>query len=127
MKVHRFGAASSPGCTNYGMMYLASQNEKESPLAANFIRKNFYVDDGFIESVDTAIKLVKETQNVCAKGKLHLQKFIFNNREVLESIPDGERTRGVQDVDLSYDVLPVQTMLGVKWSVTSNTAESSHP
>ena len=63
MKVHLFGAASSPGCANYGMKYLASQHEEQYPLAANFIRKNFYVDDGLIslDSVDTAIKLVRET------------------------------------------------------------------
>ncbi|XP_035863972.1 uncharacterized protein LOC118496432 [Sander lucioperca] len=118
MRVHLFGTASSPGCANYGMKYLASQNEKDYPAAANFIRKNFYVDDGLIsvDSVDTAIKLVREAQNVCAKGTLHLHKFISNNREVLESIPDSELTSGVQDVALNHEELPVQTVLGVKWS-----------
>lgn len=32
--------------------------------------------------------LVREAQNVCAKGRLHLHKFVSNNREVLESIPE---------------------------------------
>lgn len=72
--VHLFGAASSPGCTNYRMKYLASQsqNEKDYPAAASFIKKNFYVDDGLIsvESVDSAIKLVREAQTVCTKGKV---------------------------------------------------------
>lgn len=123
MKVHLFGAASSPGCANYGMKFLASENEKEYPSAANFIKKNFYVDDGLIsvESADEAIQLVKETQTVCAKGKLHLHKFISNNREVLESIPDCERASGVHDVNLSHGELPVQTVLGVKWNVNSDT------
>ena len=86
MQVHLFGAAFSPGCANYGMKYLANQNEKDCPAAANFIRKNFYIDDGLVsvECVDTAIKLVKEAQVVCTKGKLHLHKFISNNREVLD-------------------------------------------
>lgn len=102
MKVHLFGAASSPGCTNYARKFLANENEKEYSSAANFIMKNFYVDDGLIsvESTESAIKLVKDTQTVCAKGKLHLHKFISNNREVLESIPDCERAGGVQDVNL---------------------------
>ena len=123
MRVHLFGAASSPGCANYGMKYLASQAEKDYPAAANFIKKHFYVDDGLIsvDSVDTAIKLVKEAQKLCAKGRLHLHKFISNNREVLESIPDSERASGVQDVDLSREELPVHTVLGVKWSVNSDT------
>lgn len=123
MQVHLFGAASSPGCANYGMKYLASQNEKDFPTAANFIKKNFYVDDGLIsvDSVDTTIKLVREAQNLCAKGKLHLDKFISNSREVLETIPDSERASGVQDVNLKHEELPVQTVLGVRWSVNSDT------
>ncbi|XP_049318702.1 uncharacterized protein LOC125780534 [Astyanax mexicanus] len=123
MNVHLFGAASSPGCANYGLKYLASQNEKEYPDAANFIKKNFYVDDGLfsVKSVDTAIKLVRDAQNVCARGKLHLHKFISNNREVLESIPESERASGIQDVDLTYEELPVQSVLGIKWSANSDT------
>ncbi|KAK9513134.1 hypothetical protein VZT92_026696 [Zoarces viviparus] len=119
MKVHLFGASSSPGCANYGMKHLASQNEQEFPSAANFIRKHFYVDDGLIslESVDIAVKLVKETQVVCAKGKLHLHKFISNSREVMESICVTERAVEVKNVDLNYDNLPVQRVLGVRWDV----------
>ncbi|XP_029967089.1 uncharacterized protein LOC115402704 [Salarias fasciatus] len=119
MKVHLFGAASSPGCANYGMKYLATQNEKEFPLAADFIKKNFYVDDGItsIKSVDTAIKLVEEAQAVCAKGQLRLHKFISNERMVLESICESERAKEVRDVDLSHDDLPVQTVLAVRWNV----------
>ena len=96
---------------------------KENSSAANFIKKNFYVDEGLIsvESADKAIRLVKETQTVCAKGKLHLHKFISNNREVLESIPDCERASGVQDVNLSHGDLPVQTVLVVKWNVDVDT------
>ncbi|KAI3359201.1 hypothetical protein L3Q82_002718 [Scortum barcoo] len=121
-KVYLFGAASSPGCANYGMKYLASQNEKDYPEASNFTRNNFYVDDGLIsvESVDTAIRLVREAQHICANGRLHLHKFISNNREVLESIPDSKRASGVHDVDLNHDELPVQTVLGVKWNKFSD-------
>lgn len=88
MRFHLFGAASSPGCANYGIKHLASQNEKDYPALA----KNFYVDDGLIsvDSVNIAIQLVKKAQDLCAKGKLHLHKFVSNSREVLESIPDSE-------------------------------------
>lgn len=51
MQVHIFGAASSPGCANYGMKHLANKNEKNYPLAAAFIRKNFYVDDSWSVSI----------------------------------------------------------------------------
>ncbi|KAJ8364861.1 hypothetical protein SKAU_G00136920 [Synaphobranchus kaupii] len=71
MRVHLFGAASSPGCANYGMKYLANQNETEYPLAADFIRKNFDVDDGIIslESVDNSDHTGKQVlQEMCQKG-----------------------------------------------------------
>ncbi|XP_041434751.1 uncharacterized protein LOC121399034 [Xenopus laevis] len=70
MKVHLFGAASSPGCANYGMKHLAKQYERNYPSAANFITKNFYVDDGLVslQSADSAIKLVKNSR-VVRKGK----------------------------------------------------------
>ena len=122
MKVHLFGASSSPGCANYAIKHLASLNEQEYLLAANFIRKNFYVDDGLIsvESVAVAVKLVEESQALCAKGKLHLHKFISNNRKVLESVSVSDRAMEVKNVDLSHDYLPVQSVLGVRWNVETD-------
>ncbi|XP_068089941.1 uncharacterized protein [Hyperolius riggenbachi] len=75
MKVHLFGATLSPGCANYGMKYLTSQNESEHPSAENFIRKKCYVDDGHIrlESADAAIELMKEAQALCSKKLLPSQ------------------------------------------------------
>ncbi|KAL1268410.1 hypothetical protein QQF64_033773 [Cirrhinus molitorella] len=122
MRVHIFGAASSPGCANYGMKYLASKYEKDYPLAASFIQKNFYVDDGLVSvnSVEEANKLVNEAQEVLAKGKLCLHKFVSNNREVLSAIPESERASLVKDVDLNYNELPMQSVLGVKWNIETD-------
>ena len=48
-----FGAASSPGCANFGLKKTATDNESEfGSDAANFIRKDFYIDDG-LKSVAT--------------------------------------------------------------------------
>lgn len=49
MKVHLFGAASSPGCANYGLKHVAAQGRGQfSEATIHFIDKNFYVDDGLI-------------------------------------------------------------------------------
>ncbi len=122
MRVHIFGAASSPGCANYGMKYLASKYEKDYPLAASFIRKHFYVDDGLVsvDSIEKANKLVKEAQEVLAKGKLRLHKFVSNSRKVLSSIQESECASGVKDVDLNYNDLPMQSVLGIKWNIESD-------
>lgn len=39
MRVHIYGAVSSPGSANYGMKYLAREHEKQYPLATSFIKK----------------------------------------------------------------------------------------
>ncbi|KAI4904355.1 hypothetical protein NFI96_032399 [Prochilodus magdalenae] len=46
MKVHLFGAVSSPGCANYGLKQLAKEHSLTHPQAAQFIARDFYVDDG---------------------------------------------------------------------------------
>ncbi|KAJ8391740.1 hypothetical protein AAFF_G00086900 [Aldrovandia affinis] len=123
MRVHIFGAASSPGCANYGMKYLACEYGKGYPMAASFVRKHFYVDDGLIsvDSVNEAVQLITEARDICAKGKLHLHKFVSNSREVLDTIPESERATEMNDVDLNYSEPPMQSVLGVKWSVETDT------
>jgi hypothetical protein len=47
MSSHLFGATSSPGCANVGLRKTADDYEKIcGTKAADFVRNNFYVDDG---------------------------------------------------------------------------------
>ncbi|XP_071941179.1 uncharacterized protein [Antedon mediterranea] len=47
MMVHLFGATSSPGCSNFGLKRAAEDGEKcYGKEEANFIKNDFYVDDG---------------------------------------------------------------------------------
>lgn len=51
MKVHLFGAASSPGCANFRLKHLAGQGQGQfSEDSIRFIQRNFYVDDGLAMS-----------------------------------------------------------------------------
>ena len=44
IKIHLFGAVSSPGCANFGLKRAAGDGEFEfSEAAAYFVRNNFYV------------------------------------------------------------------------------------
>ncbi|XP_064109597.1 uncharacterized protein LOC135217561 [Macrobrachium nipponense] len=119
MKVHLFGAASSPGCANYGFRSLAKKYEAQYPQASKFVCQNFYVDDGVtcVPSVDEATKLVKETTELCCKGGLRLHKFISNDRSVMENIPISECASKVKEVDISANALPVEAVLGLQWSL----------
>ena len=123
MKVHLFGASSSPGCANFGLKKAADDGEEEyGNDAASFIRRDFYVDDG-LKSVPTAQKavdLIKSSQKICAKAGLKLHKVISNNKEVLKVIPAEERAKDVKDFDFEKDHLPMERALGVTWCVEND-------
>ncbi|XP_023815989.1 uncharacterized protein LOC111948234 [Oryzias latipes] len=124
MKVHLFGAASSPGCANFGLKHLATQGaSKFSQAVVKFIQRNFYVDDGLaaVDSEQEAIHLVKEARELCDTGKLHLHKFISNSKEVIATIPKEERAAGDTDLDLALGEPKMERALGVQWCVTSDT------
>lgn len=79
MCVHLFGAASSPGCANFGLKQVADDNEAEfSNAVADFLRRDFYVDDGLksLPSDLEATDMIHKTKEMCGKGGLHLHKFI---------------------------------------------------
>ncbi|XP_073766183.1 uncharacterized protein isoform X2 [Danio rerio] len=123
MKVHLFGAASSPGCANYGLKHLAAEGKGMfTEDVIRFIQRNFYVDDGLV-SVPTeaeAIALVTEAKKLCSTGKLRLHKFISNSKNVIASIPQEDLAKGVKDLDLDLGEMYVERALGVQWSIASD-------
>ena len=85
MKVHLFGAVSSPGCANFGLKRAADEGEdKFGEDAAEFIRRDFYVDDGVksVTNVNEAVTLIKASQGICTKAGLKLHKIVSNSRDV---------------------------------------------
>lgn len=122
MKVHLFGATSSPGCANYGLKHLAKENECTYPLGSKFITTDFYVDDGVtsVESAEEAVQVAREARQLCASGGLRLHKFISNDRVVLDSIPISERAIEVKALDLNFDDTPLERALGIHWHIDSD-------
>ncbi|XP_041484991.1 uncharacterized protein LOC121431537 isoform X2 [Lytechinus variegatus] len=126
MMVHLFGAASSPSCANFGLKRAANDGEEEfGEAAANYIRNEFYVDDGLksVSSVEEAVSLMKAAQNICSKAGLHLHKIMSNKKEVLESFPIEDRAKGVAELNLAEDPLPLERALGVVWCVESDSLQ----
>ena len=124
MCVHLFGAASSPGCANFGLKQVANDNEAEfGGSVAGFLRRDFYVDDGLksLPSDSEAIDMICKTKEMCSKGGLHLHKFISNSKAVIEQITPEDRAKGIKDLDLLQDKLPVERALGIQWCVESDT------
>lgn len=122
MKVHLFGATSSPGCANYGLKHIAKENECIYPVGSKFITTDFYVDDGVtsVASTEEAVQLAREARQLCASGGLRLHKFVSNDRVVLDSIPVFERAVDTKSLDLNFDGTPVERALGIHWHVDSD-------
>ena len=123
MKVHPFGAGSSPGCANFGLKRAAADGEEEfGPEAADLVRRNFYVDDGLksVETTSTAIKLIQNCRAMCSKAGLRLHKFTSNSKEVIHAVPPDDRAKGLQDLDLRCDPLLIERPLGIVWCVATD-------
>ncbi|PIK33033.1 hypothetical protein BSL78_30155 [Apostichopus japonicus] len=123
MRVHLFGAGSSPGCANFGLKHVADLYSKtDQEDAKDFLKRNFYVDDGLrsVDKVSNAIKLIEDVTSICAQGSLRLHKFISNNRDVMSAIPKSEQAKEVKDLDLAFDNLPMERALGIHWCVESD-------
>ena len=116
--VHIFGATSSPSCTGFCLLKTAEDNQNEFPAGVvRIVRRNFYVDDCLksLKTSQEAKRVVKELTELLSRGGFRLTKWISNDREVLENIPQSERAASV--VDLALDKIPVERTLGIQWNV----------
>ena len=111
MKVHPFGASSSPGCANFGLMRAADDGEQD-----------FGADDGLksVATVPEAIELIKASQAICDKARLRLHKIVSNKKEVLEAIPVEDHAKEIKELNLAVDPLPIERALGVMWCVEND-------
>ena len=91
---------------NYALRKTANDNESIYPIAAETIRRNFYVDDCLRsdKTEQTTTKLIQDHHMVCAKGGFSLTKFVCNSRAVLKSIPVEERYKETRTLDLHRDL-----------------------
>ncbi|KAK3735268.1 hypothetical protein QZH41_001047 [Actinostola sp. cb2023] len=124
MNVHLFGATSSPGVANFCLHQTAETNRAEyEDEAADFLRRDFYVDDGLksVPTVNQALELIEKSQAMCANDKLRLHKFASNKKEVLEALPAEDRAKDLKDLDLRHDPMPIQRSLGTYWCIESDT------
>ena len=114
MCVHLFGATSSPGVATFGLRQIASDfSHLHSPESVNFVKRNFYVDDG-AASVNTpteASKLIVETQNLLAHGGLRCHKVMSNSSDVLSTLPATEIAPISEDF---------HKILGIHWNVRTD-------
>ena len=120
MNVHVFGGTSSLSCSNFPLQRTAKEHEqKYSKEVADTLMGDFYVYN-LLKSVQddqTAIKLMKDVATICAEAGFQLIKFVSNSKDVLLSIPEGERMKGLQDQELRLGTLPTENALDIHWNI----------
>ena len=115
MRAHIFGAVSSPGVATYCLRKIASDHgSKHSPVASEFVSRDFYVDDGptSLPTPSAACTLFKETRDLLDEGGLRLHKVISNSAEVMEGVSPEERA--------PIDESNFHKILGILWNVITD-------
>ncbi|XP_070196539.1 uncharacterized protein [Littorina saxatilis] len=129
MRVHLFGAASSPGCANFGLKTLAKDNQSISPEAADFIQNDFYVDDGLSSRPDrsTAVELLQGAVEICVKGNLRLHKIASNDSRVMSSLSTTQvvKSSSVEDGQ-DQSKRSIERALGIRWNLETDTLHFVH-
>lgn len=123
MKVHIFGATSSPSCANYALKRVADDNKADfSDKVLHTIQQNFYVEDCLksVPSESEALQLVKDLTAACKKGGFQFSKWMSNSRAVLASIAEQHRSKASQELNLDKDNLPGKRALGLHWCVETH-------
>ena len=117
MDVHIFGAKDSPCCANYALRRVASDVVSSSEILKHAILNNFYVDDLLIslDDVECACNLVSELNECLLSRGFKIKKWMSSSKEVLASVPEADRARPDDNLELSD--LPVERALGVGWDV----------
>ena len=123
MKVHLFGAVSSPSCSNFALRKTADDNKDDfEDDVCNILRHNFYVDDKLKShtTIPGAIEKSYKVKELCKRGGFNLTKYVSNSREVLESIDKKDHGKSFKDLDLNVDMLPTERALGVHWCIEND-------
>ena len=116
MVVHPFGATSSPSIAGFVLRKTALDNATHADEeTVQTVLRNFYVDDLLksTESVEKANKLILQLQELLSSGGFQLVKLLSSHAEVLNSVPDSDKSSNLTDFGL-HD-LPVEKALGVYW------------
>ena len=122
MKVHMFGAVSSPSCANYVLRKIGENCVEESPEVAEAINNSFYVDDMLkaFPSEEEAIQTSLRIKDTLLAGGFNLTKWTSNSRRLIEAIDPEDRSKEIKKLDIDYDSLPVERALGVTWDVETD-------
>jgi hypothetical protein len=109
-----FGNTASPFCAQYVLYSHARSAAHTYPEAAETVENSMYVDDVLDskETIQDAVALRRQLSEMLSGAGFTLRKWLSNEAEVIQDVPDDERSPGV---DIPDGNLPSQKTLGVLW------------
>ena len=78
---------------------------------------DFYVDDWLksLEEEENGIKLAAQLCELMSKGGFKLAKWVSNSHNLLFTIMEEDRAKQDKGLNLNFEVLPAERVLGVCW------------
>eukprot|EP00112_Aurelia_sp_Birch-Aquarium-sp1_P011096 Seg2340.7 transcript_id=Seg2340.7/GoldUCD/mRNA.D3Y31 product="hypothetical protein" protein_id=Seg2340.7/GoldUCD/D3Y31 len=123
MMVHLLGGIWSPSCATFALQKTAEDNKAHfKGDIISIVKKNFYVDDLLksVKSSEDAVGVYKDLKKLLSLGGFNLTKWISNKREVIDAIPEENRSKELKKINFERDILPVERALGVQWNVAND-------
>ncbi|XP_047741664.1 uncharacterized protein LOC125179586 [Hyalella azteca] len=121
LRVHVFGARSSPSIANYALQRAAATHSSSS-LVQRSIHRNFYVDDLLKSTSDLneAVNLMQDIKSTLAQGGFNLTGIRSNSRPFLDAFPKTELAQTLKQLDFTKEDLPKEKTLGVLWNADAD-------
>ena len=124
MNVHVFGNKPSPSVA-IGLLSKAADEgaQRYGNDVANFVKRNFYVDDGLISttSPEEAINLLKTTKQMLSESHINLHKVSSNSQTVMDAFNPEDKASELSEINLAKDEPPFQRSLGICWNLKDDT------
>ncbi|XP_075150806.1 uncharacterized protein LOC142224913 [Haematobia irritans] len=109
-----YGTRPAPYLAIRCLKEISRENKMHFPLAASFLEKNFYVDDGLggADNLNTALEIQRQLQQVMAQYGFNLRKWSANHIHLLHNIPEYDQE---VSLDFSTDDTNYTKTLGLAW------------
>ena len=116
LKVHVFGAKSSPSCASHALRKSAELSAYPKEVIEVVLR-SFYVEDVLKSevSVKSTVELAKNLISLLESNGFDLTSFMSNSCKLLSSLPINKLSKDLKELNLTTDDLPEEKTLGLVW------------
>ena len=114
MSIHIFGATSSPSCAQFSLLECAEDQSVELHDKVKSVIVNNCLFS--VSSVEEAVFLAKQVSLALKNCGLNLTKWLSNNPEVLQALPQDKLCKSILNFSGSEQVC--ERIVGVEWDVS---------